>query len=172
LVNRRKFQGFFGDGQYGGEKVMLLKPETYMNRSGNSVAEAMNFYRLPEEDLLVVVDDMALELGRLRLRAQGSSGGHNGIKDIIRILGHDEFNRLRIGIGSAGQRNAIGHVLGDFRPEEKIVIEEALKKGTQAVECWLRKGIEEAMTRYNVWDSDRKSAESPENNKSNQTEIN
>ena len=149
-LNRRKFQGLLGDGWYGGEQVMLLKPETYMNCSGDSVTAAIRFYQLDERNVLVVVDDMALALGHLRLRAQGSSGGHNGLKDIFGKLGHDAIARLRVGIGAGVTRDAIGHVLGDFGEQEKPIIERALEQAAGVVECWLMEGIEEAMTRYNV----------------------
>jgi len=147
-VRRLKFQGLFGQGTVGGQTVALLKPETYMNLSGGSVAEAVRFYKILPGELLVVVDDMDLEPGRMRLRASGSAGGHNGLKDIIARLGSDEFSRLRIGIGAA-VGGGVGHVLGTFLPEEQSVIDEACERAVGAVECWLKAGIDQTMTRYN-----------------------
>ena len=148
-LKRRKFQARYGSGMVGKESVALLKPQTYMNLSGASVAEAMGFYQASPPDLLVVVDDMALPLGHLRLRGQGSAGGHNGIEDIISRLGHQEFARLRLGIGSARPGGAVNHVLGAFNAAEQEVIEGSLVRATAAVGCWLELGVEKAMTEYN-----------------------
>jgi len=148
-VNRRKFQGRFGGGMVGGQQIVLLKPETFMNRSGGSVVEAVAFYKLALNDMLVVSDDMDLELGQLRLRPAGSAGGHNGLKDIIARLGNDEFARLRIGIGTATRESAVNHVLGSFSPEETPAVEAACRRAAEAVVCWAQFGIEQAMNRYN-----------------------
>jgi len=148
-LSRRKHHARYGSGTHGAEQVILLKPQTYMNNSGSSVAEAVNFYKTAPTDLLVVSDDMALELGQLRLRRQGSAGGHNGLKDIIEKLGCDDFARLRIGIGPASF-DAVGHVLGAFSPQEKDVVGSAIEKAARAVECWLNEGIDQAMNEYNV----------------------
>jgi peptidyl-tRNA hydrolase, PTH1 family len=148
-VNRQKFQGRFGSGMVGGQQVALLKPETFMNRSGGSVIEAVTFYKLTLNDIIVVLDDMDLELGQLRLRQTGSAGGHNGLKDIIVRLGDDDFARLRIGIGTASENAAVNHVLGSFRSEEAPVVEAACRRAVEAVECWARQGIDKAMNRYN-----------------------
>jgi PTH1 family peptidyl-tRNA hydrolase len=149
-LTRHKHQGLCGNGLRAGEQVVLLKPQTYMNRSGESVAEAMSFYKATFSELLVVLDDMALPLGKLRLRRDGSAGGHNGLQNIIDRLGGNEFARLRIGIGSAAPGTAVAHVLGDFAKNEKSVIAAALGRAAEAVECWLDKGVNEAMNRYNV----------------------
>ena len=148
-VNRRKFQGRFGGGMVGGQQIVLLKPETFMNRSGGSVVEAVAFYKLPLSDVLVVLDDMDLELGQLRLRPAGSAGGHNGLKDIIARLGNDDFARLRIGIGTAPGDAAVNHVLGSFSSEEMPAVEAACRRAVEAVECWAQWGIDQAMNRYN-----------------------
>ena len=123
-----------------------------MNLSGESVSAAMLFYKVSPADLLVIVDDMALPLGQLRLRPKGSAGGHNGLKDIITKLGHDEFGRLRIGIGPAAADGATSHVLGEFDEEEKSKIDQAIGEAAGAVACWCEKGIDEAMNRYNPKD--------------------
>jgi len=148
-VNRQKFQGRFGSGMVGGQQIALLKPETFMNRSGGSVVEAVTFYKLTPNDIIVVLDDMDLELGQLRLRQRGSAGGHNGLKDIIAKLGDDGFARLRIGIGTASENAAVNHVLGSFSPEETPIVEAACRRAVEAVECWVRLGIDKAMNRYN-----------------------
>ena len=148
-LTRRKHQGRLGSVLRWGERIVLLKPQTYMNLSGESVSAAMLFYKVSPADLLVIVDDMALPLGQLRLRPKGSAGGHNGLKDIITKLGHDEFGRLRIGIGPAAADGATSHVLGEFDEEEKSKIDQAIGEAAGAVACWCEKGIDEAMNRYN-----------------------
>ena len=149
-LKRRKHEGRFGSGFRGSEQVLLLKPQTYMNLSGASVLSATSFYKIEDCDLLVVVDDMALELGRVRLRSGGSSGGHNGLKDIVGRLGHDAFARLRIGIGAAAHNDAVGHVLGRFDESEQKAVDEAIVRAADAVDCWIDCGVDEAMTRYNA----------------------
>ena len=148
--NRRRFQGLFGTGSCGPEPVLLLQPQTYMNRSGASVAEAAGFYKLEPADLLVVLDDLALPLGSLRLRPEGSAGGHNGLQDVVERLGNDKFARLRVGIGAARPQDMVGHVLGRFRPDERPVMDEAVEKAAAAVQCWVSQGIGMAMNRYNT----------------------
>ena len=148
-LKRRKFQARYGSGMVGKESVVLLKPQTYMNLSGASVAEAMSFYQAEPADLLIAVDDMALPLGHLRLRGRGSAGGHNGIEDIISRLGHQKFSRLRLGIGPARPSCAVNHVLGAFDSTEQEVIEASLVRATTAAQCWLDQGVEKAMTEYN-----------------------
>jgi len=148
-VGRHRFAGLCGQGRVAGRRVMLLKPMTYMNRSGQAVAEVVGFYKLPLADVMVIVDDLALPLGRLRIRRQGSAGGHHGLEDIIRRLGDDGFCRLRIGIEQVQGPRMVDHVLSPFRPEEREAIESAIERAADAVECWLREGPEEAMNRYN-----------------------
>lgn len=149
-VNRRKFNALAAEIADGPQKLLLLKPQQFMNRSGHSVAEAAGFYKIGAGDLLVVTDDLALEVGRLRLRAKGTAGGHNGLKDVIRALGTDEFARLRIGIGSRGSQAGADYVLSKFATDEKPLIEQAVKTAVEAVLCWVRQGAEAAMTRYNA----------------------
>jgi PTH1 family peptidyl-tRNA hydrolase len=132
-----------------GEKILLVKPETFMNLSGRSVRQALDFYQLAHEDLLVVCDDINLPLGKLRFRARGTHGGHNGLRDIQNHLGTTVYPRLRIGVGAPPEEGAIDYVLGRFRPSERPLIEEALAIGVQAVMFWVRHGIAESMNQYN-----------------------
>jgi PTH1 family peptidyl-tRNA hydrolase len=128
---------------------MLLKPSTYMNRSGPSVLEAAQFYKLDPVDQLVVYDELDLPLGQLRLRKDGSAGGHRGLADIIRCFGDDAIPRVRVGIGN-GRGGAVSRVLGRFRPDEIETAADAVERAADAVECWLTDGIEAAMNRFNA----------------------
>ena len=132
-----------------GEQVLLLKPTTYMNLSGRAVREVLLFHKLGLEDLLVVVDDMALPVGRLRLRPRGSAGGHNGLASVIQELGGEGFARLRIGIERVSGQNAVQHVLSKFEPEDEELINQTILRAADAVECWLTEGSEAAMNVYN-----------------------
>ena len=149
-VRKKKFNGRFGSGQFGLEAVMLLKPQTYMNLSGQSVLDAFMFHKLGQDDLLVVNDDMALPLGQIRLRQRGSDGGHNGLKDIVRCLGHSDFDRLRIGIGASRFGDSTNHVLGRFEEAEQEALDEAIVRCALAVECWVENGAETTMNKFNV----------------------
>jgi PTH1 family peptidyl-tRNA hydrolase len=131
------------------EKVLLVKPETYMNLSGHSVRQVMDFYQLPLTELLVVCDDINLPLGKLRVRARGTHGGHNGLRNIQEHLGSTEYARLRIGV-DAPQDDAVDHVLGRFRPGERAVIEDAVQTAAQAVIVWVTRGTQACMNQYNV----------------------
>jgi len=132
----------------GGEKVVLLKPRTYMNLSGSAVREAVNWYKTPLDDLLVVVDDIDLPFGAMRLRAKGGSGGHNGLKSIIADLGTDSFSRMRIGIGR-GPGHATRQVLSRFSSDEERVLPAVLQAAADCVLEWERSGIINAMNRCN-----------------------
>ena len=147
-TTREKFSAWIGQGTISAERVLLAKPTTFMNRSGQAVQAIGRFYKLELSDLLVVTDDLALPLGKLRLRALGSAGGHNGLTDIIQRLGNDDFSRLRIGIDSP-QWNATDHVLGEFDAEEMSVVTPAVTRSADAVECWIRNGVSSAMNEYN-----------------------
>jgi PTH1 family peptidyl-tRNA hydrolase len=133
-----------------GEPLLLLAPTTYMNRSGLSVGEAAGFYKIPPDDVLIVCDDLNLPFGRLRFRSEGSSGGQKGLADILKVLGTDKIPRLRIGIGSPpGQMDAADFVLMNFTEKERPDMAITIKHAADAVMCWHRKGIGEAMNRYN-----------------------
>lgn len=156
LRSRTKFDGLALDGAMsrpagGDEKLLLLKPMTYMNLSGKAVQAAMAFYQLGAADLLVVLDDLALPCGRIRLRPGGSSGGHNGLKDIERVLGGDQYPRLRIGIDAAPPLvPGKDYVLGRFTTEQRSRLDPAIHRAADAVLMWIDRGIEPAMSQFNV----------------------
>ena len=131
------------------QKVLLQKPETFMNLSGRAVRQAVDFYQLPLDDVLVVCDDFNLPLGRLRFRARGTHGGHNGLRDIQSHLGTTAYARLRIGVDAPPEEQAVDFVLGRFRPSEKPVIADALAQAVQGVLLWARRGIAACMNQYN-----------------------
>lgn len=149
-VNRIKHKALIGEGFYQGKKVMLVKPQTYMNLSGESVREIVQYYQIEDEDLMVVYDDADIEFGNLRIRKKGSAGTHNGMKSIIYQLQFDDFPRLRIGIGRAKDGGMINFVLGGFKKEEKQQVEMAINTAVKAIEAWIEKGIDYAMNEYNT----------------------
>jgi PTH1 family peptidyl-tRNA hydrolase len=148
---RARFQGEVVEAVIGGQKSLLLTPLTYMNASGGSVLEARDFFKIDKDDILVVCDDFALPLAKLRLRGKGSSGGQNGLDDVLRRLGTSEVPRLRIGVGPLPPgRDAAGYVLGKFTKEEQQEIARAIDRAAEAVECWVCDGLAMAMSRYNA----------------------
>lgn len=149
--DRKQFQGIYGEGiGRNNTKIRLLKPQTFMNLSGQSVRATIDWFKLPPESVLVVYDDLDLPLGKIRLRLSGSAGGHNGMKSIISHLGTQKFPRVRMGIGkSAGEKDTISHVLGKFSEAEKPVINEVIYLVNDAIEVSLKQGIEQAMNLYN-----------------------
>lgn len=153
LSEQRRFQGDCGEGMAVGQKLYLLKPNTFMNKSGQSVRALLDWYKLLPQQVLVIYDDMDLPIGKLRLRISGSAGGHNGMKSLITHLGTPEFPRLRIGIGrslDAGvAQETISHVLGRFAPQEQRLLDEVLDMAADAVELALRQGVEKSMSLYN-----------------------
>jgi PTH1 family peptidyl-tRNA hydrolase len=153
-AEHRKFHGVFGEGLAPNrDKIRLLKPLTYMNRSGQSIRAVTDWYKLPPSSVLVVYDDMDLPVGRVRLRLSGSAGGHNGMKSTISHLGTQNFPRLRIGIGkprsAATDSDTVSHVLGKFAPRENELISEVLYLVRDAIELSLKEGVEKAMSLYN-----------------------
>jgi len=146
---RERFQAEIAELRENGETILLIKPLTFMNLSGQAVRQIMDFYQVALPDLLVVCDDINLPLGKLRFRAKGTHGGHNGLRDIQNHLGTNEYPRLRIGVDAPDSDDAVDHVLGRFRPVELPLIEEAISKAVQAVALWWKEGIGECMNQYN-----------------------
>lgn len=148
-VNTKRHKALCGLGMIGGEKVVLVKPQTYMNLSGESVRAVVDFYKLdPEEDIIVIYDDISLDVGSLRIRAKGSAGGHNGIKSIIAHTGTQTFKRIKVGVG-ANQGDMVKHVLGKFSPNERKIMEESVRNAASAAEIMIIEDINTAMNRYN-----------------------
>lgn len=147
-VNRTKFKGTFGEGFINNKKVVLLKPSTYMNLSGESIREAINFYKLENEEVLVIYDDISLEVGKIRIREKGSAGGHNGIKSIIANMSTDVFPRIKIGVGQP-KGDLVSHVLGKFSQEEINDLNEVIEVSSEAVEIIVKDGTKEAMNKLN-----------------------
>jgi len=148
-INKKKFQSLAGEGEFYGEKVLLLKPQTYMNLSGTAVKEAVSFYKLPLSRLIVVYDDLDLPLGKIRLRLKGSSGGHRGMGSIIGNLGSEEIPRLKIGIGRPALGEVKDYVLKPFSREEWEVLEPTLNLAVDALTLALKEGFSKAMNEFN-----------------------
>jgi PTH1 family peptidyl-tRNA hydrolase len=147
---RSRFEAQVVDAVEGTEQVLLMKPETFMNLSGRAVRATVDFYKLAVTDLLVVCDDIALPLGKLRARAKGSDGGQKGLRSIEQQLGTTEYSRLRIGVGAPGERlDAADHVLSRFKPGERKDVEDAIAQAAQAVLLWIRQGIDVCMNGVN-----------------------
>ena len=145
-----------------GPGVLLVKPQTYMNSSGESVGPLMRYFKFTPGQVFVVYDDISFPEGAMRLRAGGSAGGHNGMKSLIAHLGTEKFPRLRVGIGVPGQKNMIGHVLGKFTPEERPLLEETLAKAEEAAFVTLKEGFQAAANRFNVKKEKKEKKPKPE----------
>ena len=150
-IQRLRFKALTNTAVLGGQGALLMKPVTYMNLSGEAVGEAARFYKLDAAHVLVISDDVDLPLGKLRIRTGGSAGGHNGLKSIIRHLGTDQFPRLKVGVGGKPHPDydMADWVLGKLQGEDKKVLDEAVKRAADAVECFLRDGPQKAMNRFN-----------------------
>lgn len=150
-INRSRFKALTGTCDIGGETVMLMKPQTFMNLSGEAVAQAVSFYKLAPDHVIVVSDEVALPIGKLRIRTKGSAGGHNGLKNIIALLGTDQFPRIRIGIGAAPHPDydMADWVLSSFKGKDAEDILAAAARAAEAVECYITKGADRAMNLYN-----------------------
>lgn len=150
-VTERKHRAYCGRGMIGGEKVLLIKPQTFMNNSGESLRDAAEFYQIKPEHIIVIYDDVSLPPGQLRIRTKGSAGGHNGIKSIISHLNSQEFPRIKIGVGAKPERMDLAdYVLSRFSKTERDRMEEAFRTAAEAVEVMLSEGADAAMNRYNV----------------------
>ena len=150
-INRSRFKALTGTCDIGGETVMLMKPQTFMNLSGEAVAQAVSFYKLAPDHVIVVSDEIALPIGKLRIRTKGSAGGHNGLKNIIALLGTDQFPRIRIGVGAAPHPDydLADWVLSSFKGKDAEDILAAAARAAEAVECYITKGADRAMNLYN-----------------------
>ena len=151
-VRKRKFGARLGTGEFAEKKLILLKPWKFMNLSGQVVATAVGFYKLDLNNLIVVTDDLALDPGRIRLRAKGTAGGHNGLADIIEKLVTNEFARCRVGIGSTIEevsQNQVDYVLSKPNENQKVILEKAIDRARDAILCWIEYGIETAMNKFN-----------------------
>ncbi|MFO0825587.1 MAG: aminoacyl-tRNA hydrolase [Gemmataceae bacterium] len=149
LPFREKFEAFISEMKEGAETVLLMKPLTFMNLSGRAVRAALDFYKLPIEQVLVVCDDFNLPLSKLRIRAKGSHGGQNGLRNIQDQLGSDAYARLRIGVGQPEPGDAVDFVLSRFKPGERAASQDAVANAAQAVLTWIRHGTEAAMNKFN-----------------------
>ena len=149
-VAERKFKGLYGKGMLGGEKVILLKPQTFMNLSGESVRAAADFYKIPPDHIIVIYDDISLDVGHLRIRTKGMAGGHNGNKNIIAHLGTQEFPRIKIGVGGKPPRMDLAdYVLSRFPAEERKIMETAFRDAAEAAGVLIAEGPDAAMNRFN-----------------------
>jgi peptidyl-tRNA hydrolase, PTH1 family len=146
---RKRFNAEIAEGDIASARVMIAKPQTYMNSSGEAVGKLFAFYKIAPADLLVVYDDLDLPLGKMRLRPQGSAGGHHGMESIIARIGTSDFARLRVGIGRPNPDDDIDHVLGAFDHAERAAMNETFVRTVEAIEVWVRGGISKAMNRFN-----------------------
>lgn len=151
LVETYRHKALCGKGIIGGEKVLIMKPQTYMNNSGEAIREAIDFYKVnPEEELIIIYDDISLAEGKLRIRAKGSAGGHNGIKSIIAHTGTDKFKRIRIGVGEKPDKMDLAdYVLGRFSTVDRKLVDESIKNTSEAINIMLEKDINAAMNKFN-----------------------
>ena len=148
-VDKSKFRALIGEFNLGGEKVILMKPQTYMNLSGDALREAVNFYKIDLKNVLVIYDDLDIPIGALRIRTSGSPGTHNGMKSVVAQLGSRDFPRVRIGIGSNKDDNLIDFVIGKPSKSEEGGLADTVSEAALAVECYIKDGIDKAMNRFN-----------------------
>jgi PTH1 family peptidyl-tRNA hydrolase len=149
-VNKLKHKALIGDGRISGQRVLLVKPQTYMNLSGESLREIVDYYDIAIEDLIVIYDDLDVEIGGLRVRKKGSAGSHNGMKSIVQHLGSKDFPRVRVGIGQSKGADWKDFVLSKTSKTEEAILAESVKNAALAVECILSEGIDKAMNLYNI----------------------
>lgn len=148
-IDKSQHKALTGKGIIGGVPVLLVKPQTFMNLSGESVGAIASYYRIDPEDVYVIFDDISLDVGQIRIRKKGSAGGHNGIKSIIAHLGTTEFPRIKVGVGQAKPGDLIDHVLGHFHGEDKLHIKEEIELAADAMEMILEQDIDKAMNEFN-----------------------
>lgn len=147
-VNKKKFKGLYGTGLIENEKVILLKPQTFMNLSGESVKEVVDFYKIENDDIIVIYDDMDVELGTIKIRKKGGPGSHNGMKSVVQYLGTD-FARIRVGIGKPEDNDFIRYVIGPMPKEEKEILDKSTTTAKEAVIEIIKKGVDNAMNKFN-----------------------
>jgi len=152
-VNKIKHHSLIGEGNIEGHKVVLLKPQTFMNLSGDAVRDAINFYKQDLEKLIIIYDDVDTEIGRIRIKKKGSAGSHNGMKSIIGNIQSSEFPRIRIGIGSNNNSDLADYVLSGFKKENREQMVISIERAAKAVTCLIKEGIDLAMNEYNVWEN-------------------
>ena len=150
-MGEKKHKAIIGKGFVAGQRVILVKPQTFMNLSGESVRDAIDFYKVDEKtELIVISDDISLDVGQIRIRKEGSAGGHNGLKNIILHLGHDEFQRVKMGVGEKPKGYDLAdYVLGHFSKEEREIMDESAGRAAKAIEVMLTEGADAAMNLYN-----------------------
>ncbi len=150
-VKKLKYKALYGEGEINGERVFLVKPQTFMNLSGESIVEFVRFFKIPVENVIIISDDIALDTGRIRIRPKGSAGGHNGLKSIIYMLNSDEFPRIRIGVGAPEHKDydLVDFVLGKFGKDKIPVLREAIVKAYKAATEIIARGTQSAMNKFN-----------------------
>lgn len=150
-INKLRYRALTGEVRLAGQRVLVIKPQTYMNLSGEAVKLAGGFFKIPPDHVVVISDDVALPLGKLRIRAGGSAGGHNGLKNIIAHLGTDQFPRIRVGVGAPAhpEHEMVDWVIGHFTAQEKKAVDEAVSRAVDAAACIIERGVQEAQNRYN-----------------------
>lgn len=159
-IKKDKFQSLCGEGFLEGNKILLLKPQTYMNRSGGAVSSASDFYKIPPENIIVIHDEMDISLGRIMIKPSGGSAGNNGIKSIISHLGTKDFIRLRIGIGKPSTKSdGANHVLSSFSKSESAMVQDSIQTSADAVLEIINNGLEKAMNKYNVKSKNQENTE-------------
>lgn len=162
-IDKIKFKALVGEGRIAGQKVLLVKPQTFMNLSGQSIVEIMNFYKEDVENLIVIYDDIDIPTGTIRIRKKGSAGTHNGMRNIVYLLGDDGFPRIRVGIGATDgkQRDLINYVIGGVSKADVKPLEEALTQAAAGAVCIVEKGIDKAMNAYNTKSKEPKREKQP-----------
>ncbi len=148
-VNKKKYKGLYGMGTIERKKVILLKPQTYMNLSGESIKEVLDFYKIDSNDVIVIYDDMDIEVGTIKIRKKGGPGSHNGMKSVVENIGTKDFPRVRVGIGRPEDNDFIKYVIGPIPEEEKEILDKATKKAKEAVVEILKIGVDNAMNKLN-----------------------
>lgn len=148
-VSTKKFKALIGETNYKGEKIILVKPQTYMNLSGESASAIMNFYHLEPSDFLIIYDDLDTTIGKIRCREKGSAGGQNGVKSLIQHFKTQTFDRIRVGIDKDPRMNTADYVLGKFREDQKDEFEKAVLEASKAAQCWIQEGMAKTMNDFN-----------------------